>query len=394
MGRTAVTNVLVAVGAAAIACGGIGADPTTEPIPAEPTAATVPPVTPTLEQVPPVTPTLDPAPALEATPSPTSTRTAPPASLETPAPASTAQGPHFTKYSNDDLGFSFEYPADWRLDADNPVDLAIVDGAMTSEIRFGTWVYRAPPSLEEFTRRVHEAQAARWNGWQTDGQQTARIGGFPAIEARFQGVAEMGPMVGRIRTAVSGQLGFFLLTASRSSRADLLKPTFDAVANSVTLPKSGHRIPPPAVLSMVVTNSIGDGDLPTGGAVHTFEQAAPTLYALVQAAYVPIDSILEIRLLELDADGRETVRQLELRQQRVEVAASSGVRWDREGAWPVGFYRAVVTVDGDALADQVFTVIREEGNEFDDPRMYLTWARFLIADEDFERATYALSKAA
>ena len=385
MGRTAVTNVLVAIGVAAMACSGIGPDPTTEPIPAE--------STPTLEPTPLVTPTLDPAPALEATPSPTSTRTAPPASLETPAPASTAQGPRFTKYSNDELGFSFEYPADWSLDVDNPADLAIVDGAMTSEIRFGTWVYRAPPSLEEFTRRVHEAQAARWNGWQTDGQQTARIGGFPAIEARFQGVAEMGPMVGRIRTAVSGQLGFFLLTASRSSRADLLKPTFDAVANSITLPTSGHRIPPPTVLRMVVTNSVDDGDLPAGVAL-TFEQAAPTLYALVQAAYVPIDSMLEIHLLELDAEGREAVGQLELRQQRVNAAASSGVRWDREDGWPVGFYRAVVTVDGDALADRVFTVIREEGNEFDDPRMYLTWARFLIADEDFERATYALSKAA
>jgi tetratricopeptide (TPR) repeat protein len=378
------------------ACGG-GSDvdsvvaPTSAPLPSPTSGPT---------EVPTETPTTAPEPMVAALVSPNPTPTfvartaATPTPVLTPEPVVPTPTPvPMTTFTSDIFDFSFKYPSTWTLD-DSPTQVVTVKqpgGAATAFIKID--ILQSPQSITDYTKLALTQLEQELSGFQTTSSVGDFVGQLPGRVTLGERVTANGNrMELKVFTAVIGSMGFTLTMIDQAASFANVEPLFDAIADSATFPIGSFAPPAPEVSREVMAIGLDgvSGDL--SGVTRVFESTTSTLYAFLDMKYMPLGANVKFSWFQVD-QNISPLRALEPIIARVEAEGAFWSSFEPQGAMGLGFYAVAVHIDDAFLTYLPFTVAIKDGAEFTDAQTYVDWSAFLLANEDSDKALYAVTKA-
>ena len=371
-------------------------EPEPEPTAAEPTPVptAAPTAVPTAEptQVP-ATPTPAPAPQPAATPTSvaraTPTPVPPPPATPTPAPVEIEAA--LAEFSSDLFDFSFEYPEGWQLsEADRRITVTVPGKSV--EVAVNIHILTTPQSVQEYTDLVLETLQEEYPEFLVRVTAGRQVGEVPGLINRAQSTAEDGTeTIFKVYTAAIGRVGVsFILTGVEADVA-AVEGQFDALADSSRFPSGSLEVPETTINKQAMGTGVSSSPLNITGESTVFERENGELYAVVDFENLPVDRTVEFLWVKVD------------RFARVEgVLSPTAAESDGDLHWStyapsdgleLGFYIVAVLVDESFVAFLSYTVIIEEGAEFEDAETYEDWAAFLLYYvNDLDRAIYAATK--
>ncbi len=378
------------------ACGG-GSDvdsvvaPTSAPLPSPTSGPT---------EVSTETPTTTPEPTIAAlvSPSPTPTfaaRTAAtPAPVLTPEPVVPTPTPvPMTTFASDIFDFSFKYPSTWTFDDSSTqvVTVKQLGGAAAAFIKID--ILQSPQSITDYTKLALTQLEQELSGFQTTSSVGDFVGQLPGRVTLGESVAANGNrMELKVFTAVIGRMGFTLTMIDQAASFANVEPLFDAIADSATFPRGSFAPPAPEVSREVMAIGLDGVSGAPVGVTRVFEEATSTFYAFLDMDYLPIGAKVGFSWVQVDQDI-SPLRALEPITAQAEVGGIFWSSFEPQGTMDLGFYAVVAYIDDAFLTYFPFTVVIEEGAEFTDAQTYVDWSTFLLANEDSDKALYAVTKA-
>lgn len=363
---------------------------TAEPTPV-PTAA--PTAVPTAEPTP--EPTQAPAPTPAPTPTPmvvAPTATPPPAPTPTPEPTPEVVEEAILTYTSDAFDFSFEYPESWRLREDGREITGSVPGTSAS-VAISIHILTTAQGVHDYTDVVLEDLEERYPDFQVRSTAGRQVGEVPGLINRAQSTAEGGRVTYfKIYTAAIGRVGVaFVLSGAEDDLASA-EDKFDALADSSRFPSGSLEIPDAVIEKQAVGTGYSRGLQVVIGENTVFERDSEALYAVVDFDLPRVDSEVEFLWVKVNYFGRV---------ERVLTPTTSDsegdVHWSTyapEDGLELGFYIVAVLQDDSFISFLPYTVVIQEGAEFEDTLSYEDWTGFLLyVARDYERAVYAATKA-
>jgi tetratricopeptide (TPR) repeat protein len=378
------------------ACGG-GSDvdsvvaPTSAPLPSPTSGPT---------EVPTETPTTAPEPMVAALVSPNPTPTfvartaATPTPVLTPEPVVPTPTPvPMTTFTSDIFDFSFKYPSTWTLD-DSPTQVVTVKqpgGAATAFIKID--ILQSPQSITDYTKLALTQLEQELSGFQTTSSVGDFVGQLPGRVTLGERVTANGNrMELKVFTAVIGSMGFTLTMIDQAASFANVEPLFDAIADSATFPIGSFAPPAPEVSREVMAIGLDGVSGDPSGVTRVFESTTSTLYAFLDMKYMPLGANVKFSWFQVD-QNISPLRALEPIIARVEAEGAFWSSFEPQGAMGLGFYAVAVHIDDAFLTYLPFTVAIKDGAEFTDAQTYVDWSAFLLANEDSDKALYAVTKA-
>ena len=146
------------------------------------------------------------------------------------------------------------------------------------------------------------------------------------------------------------------------------------------------------VLQELISSNLDLVDGAPTGVGTVFEETTPTLFAYLDIDYLPIDAELEFTWFRTDKNGIP----IGLLGPTTQEENDQGSVWSRFAApesIPLGFYFVAIFIDEELVAVIPFSVIIEDGAEFNEAQAYVDWSRFLLEIDNPVKAAYAATKA-
>ena len=370
-------------------------EPEPEPTAAEPTPVptAAPTAVPTAEptQVP-ATPTPAPAPRPAATSTSvaraTPTPVPPPPATPTPAPVEVEAA--LAEFSSDLFDFSFEYPEGWELSEEDRRITVTVPGKSV-EVAVSIHILTTPQGVHEYTELVLEALEEEYPEFLVRLTAGRQVGEVPGLINRAQSTAEDGTeTIFKVYTAAIGRVGVTFVLSGVEADVAGVEGQFDALADSSRFPSGSLEVPETTINKQAVGTGLSASPLTINGEGTVFERDNGELYAVVDFENLPVDRNVEFLWVKVDRFTR-----VESLLQSVEADSDGGVHWSTYApadGLELGFYIVAVLVDESFVEYLPFTVVIEEGAEFEDALTYEDWAAFLLNVGDLDRAIYAATK--
>ena len=196
----------------------------------------------------------------------------------------------------------------------------------------------------------------------------------------------------KIYTAVIGKMGFTMAMSSQTPSFDSVETLFDAITDSAKFPNGSFQPPSMLVLQEMVSGEMDIVDGIPGEVGTVFEENTPTLFAYLDIDYLPIDAELQFTWFRTDKNGIP----IGLLGPVTQEENGQGSVWSRFAtpeSIPLGFYLVAVFMDEELVAVIPFSVIIEDGAEFDEAQEYVDWSRFLLKIGNPVKAVYAATRA-
>ncbi len=362
-------------------------DPT--PVP-EPT----PLPTPTPDPTPvPATPTPQPptpTPTVVAQPAPAPTPR--PAPVATPTPAATPEVVEavLAAYSSEAFDFSFDYPQDWDLTEDGRQITATIIG-QDAEVDVQIHILTSPQNVHEYTEVVLEGLEEEYPSFSVRSTAGRLVGEVPGLINRAVATDEEGnETYFKLYTAAIGRIGVSFLLRGAEDAVGQVEAQFDDLADSARFPSGSLDIPDTTIVREAVGTGYSNVRRFVTGENTVIEQENETLYAAVEFELLPVDS--EIRFIWVEVDRFRRVQRV---LEPIETGSDGDVHWSSytpaDGP-DLGFYLVAVLRDNSFVSIMHFTLVIEEGAEFEDAESYEDWAAFQLVNGDYDGAVYAATK--
>ena len=383
---------LVPLGAALLVILTLGCTSGESAVELSPTPTWTPPSiqTPTPSPIATKAPTPTPSPVFRSTPTPTPTGSGPLG----PGVGTTTLVPELAKtYTHTDLEFSFSYPEGWRLTVLSSQTVLVGRDAVGMSITAD--ILGEGTDLESYDQAAMERGSADLSGVEVLSSFKTALGSLEAIGTRmtYLDSEDQHERRGQLLTLQSGKLGFAIFFSAPEGEIEGVLSTFGRIVESLQLPRASSNPPPPRVTSTAIVTSLYDsaGRLSRGSGV--FEPSLESLFAVVQAQYLPMGSFLRFNWLGVDADSQVTEV---VSAGAILVSSGSGL-WSTgirpEGPMALGQYLLAILADDRLLVVKPFIIVEKIGSEFQGAGAYQQWGGILTAYDDQETAIYAYSKA-
>lgn len=343
----------------------------------------------------PVPPTPVPTPA----PQPTPTSVPQPAPTPTPVPPTPTPEPTpepvqdvLASYASEAFDFSFDYPETWSLSEDGREISAAVPGT-SAVVEINIHILTAPQIVHDYTDFVLEALEEEHPSFAVRSTAGRLVGEVPGLLNRAESTSDAGTVTSfKIYTATIGRVGVTYVLRGEVADVQGAEEQFDAVADSSRFPSASLEIPETTIERQAVGTGFSRGLRSITGENTVFEQGSESLTAAVEFSLLPADTSISFVWVQVNWSGR-------VQRLLTSTAADSegDVHWSTftpEGGLEPGFYLVGVRQGFYFTAILPFSVVIEEGAEFEDTLSYEDWTGFLlyIAD-DVDRAIYAATKA-
>ncbi len=361
---------------------------TVQPTPV-PTAA--PTAEPTAEPTPrPPTPTPKPQ------PTPTPTFVAPPPSTPTPVPPTPTPEPTaepvevLATFESEAFDFSFEYPESWRLREEGREITGNVPGT-SANVGVSIHILTSPQTVHEYTEVVIESLEEEYPSFSVRSTAGRQVGEVPGLVNRAQSTSDGGTVTYfKIYTAAIGRVGVTFVLRGDEDDVRNAEERFDALADSSRFPSGSLEIPEATIEKQAVGTGFSRGLGIVIGENTVFKRDTEALYAVVQFDLPRVDSQVEFVWVRVDRFAR-----VEGLLSPTSSEFEGDVHWSTyapDDGLDLGFYLVAIFVDDAFAAYMPYTVIIEEGAEFEDAVSYEDWAAFMLSVGDFDRAVYAATK--
>ena len=323
--------------------------------------------------------------------SPTSTPT-----LKTESTTSTVSIPvsaQMDTFVSDVFNFSFAYPSIWNLDEINDQAITVKSPQDSAAVMVGIDILQSAPGIKDYTRLALDHFKEEFSTYRTISSTGTIVGELPGYVTfgELNSADETRTPV-KIFTAVIGKMGFTLVMSSQDASFDRLEPLFDAIADSAKFPNGSFQPPSILVLRELISSDMDMVNGIPGGVGTVFEETTPALFAYLDIDYLPIDAELQFTWFRTDKNGTP----IGLLGPITQEENGQGSVWSTFVApepIPLGFYLVAIFRDEELIAVMPFSVVIEDGAEFDKAQAYVDWSRFLLEIDDPVKAAYAATKA-
>ena len=293
------------------------------------------------------------------------------------------------------FNFSFAYPSIWILDESNDQTITVKSPQGSVSVMVGIDILESAPGIKDYTRLALDHFKEEFSTYRTISSTGTIVGELPG----YVTFGELNPAYEtrtavKIFTAVIGKMGFTLVMSSQDASLDSVEPLFDAIADSAKFPTGSFQPPSILVLRELISSDM-DMDMVDGiqGGVGTvFEETTPALVAYLDIDYLPIDAELQFTWFRTDKNGTP----IGLLGPITQGENGQGSVWSTFVApepFPLGFYLVAIFRGEELIAVMPFSVIVEDGAEFDEAQAYVDWSRFLLGIDSPVKAAYAATKA-
>lgn len=356
--------------------------PSPTPVPTQAPDPTAPPETPTPQ---PADPTPTPRPA------PTPTPTPRPAPTPAPTPTPEVVEAALATYESSAFDFSFAYPGDWQLSGEGRQITAIVPG-QSALVSVSIHILTSPQSVHEYTEVVLEALEEENPAFWVRSTAGRQVGEVPGLLNRAIATDEDGNETHfKVYTAAIGRVGVTYVLRGPEDSVGQVEEQFDDIADSSRFPSGSLEVPEAEIRKQAVGTGFSRLERSLTGEATVIERANDTVYAAVEFEFLPVDTDISFLWVKVDRFIR-----VEGVLGPIESDSQGDVHWSSytpADGLDLGFYIVAILQD-DAYIDFLpFTVVIEDGNEFEDAVSYEDWAAFLLGTDDYDRAIYAATKA-
>ena len=217
------------------------------------------------------------------------------------------------------------------------------------------------------------------------------VGEVPGLINRAVATDEQGNETHfKLYTAAIGRVGVSFLLRGAEAAVGEVEAQFDDLADSARFPSGSLDIPDTTIVKEAVGTGYSNVRRFVTGENTVIEQDNETLYAAVEFELLPVDS--EIRFIWVEVDRFRRVQRV-LRP--IGTGSDGDVHWSSytpaDGP-DLGFYLVAVLRDNSFVSIMHFSVVIEEGAEFEDAESYEDWAAFQLVNGDYDGAVYAATK--
>lgn len=332
----------------------------TEPTPsptaapgAEPTPTTHPSPTSDPTTVPPPTDT-PPPPATNAAPTPTLAPMPAPVPLET--------------FTNEHFQFSAAYPRNWSVDFESPQHIEIGDSLGIARLTIDFRIFKDPVGLDD--HNVLKLDALNEILMDFEVTSSEKLGDRIDTTYAFTHPLTLRPWKAKMSTYFRGRLGIVVTVAVREDAFDRHQPIIETLLASVALPGPDFIPPAPAIKEIFVATDVDEADGDPIGAGLEFPSPVGLLFVTAKFQNLPVNSGLEFAMTHVDFSGEE-INMLGKRSIAVEGAGFAWGSFAIQQGYPSGFYRAVVTLDGEVISETYFSV---DVAQFEDRRLGISFS--------------------